>query len=280
MSPSGAGPSALGPSALGRWAAGVVRGNSTATWALLRLFGSRRGADRFFLVYAYFRWADDIVDAPGRDPAKVRAFAAEQRAFRQELPADTGSPAERCLVQALASSADPRLRLAVSTMAEALDFDAGRAAEPLTVLELQAQIRRVGDAYTQALLHATEVRGPVPDPVFLLARAATATHHLRDLLIDQDLGYFNLPRAHAEAHGLPTHGLTAQQLGGYFLARAELIRPLFAQGRRALASLPLRARLLLSLFAWRYERVLDRLIEAHPVRESTVPTAAPSSEAA
>ncbi len=262
----------MSPAALGAWAAGVVRGNSTATWALLRLFGTREGAHRFFLVYAYFRWADDIVDAPGRDPDRVRAFAASQRSLREGLlRGEPGgeSKAERCLALALDSSTDEGLRVAVSTMAEALEFDAGRAKEALTPLELQAQIRRVGDAYTQALLHATEVEGPVPDEVFQLARAATATHHLRDLLLDQQLGYHNLPREHAQAHGLPTHGFTAEQLGGYFHARAELIRPLFARGLAALDPLPLRARLLLRLFAWRYARVLDGLVRGarrNPIR--------------
>jgi phytoene/squalene synthetase len=224
----------------------------------LRLFGTRAGAKRFFLVYAYFRWADDLVDAPERQPARVRAFMKAQlaRLDRGEVGPEL---AERCLGQALAESDDERLAQAVRTMARALDFDASRKGDPIRPDELQAQIRRVGDAYTLALLHAAEVTVPVPSELFLLARAATATHHLRDLLIDQDLGYLNLPQEHAERHGLPVRGFTAAALGPYIRERAEVIRPMFHQGLRASEGLPLRARLLFRLFAWRYRRLLDRL---------------------
>ena len=241
----------------------VVRANSVATWLSLRLFGTRAGARRFFLVYAYFRWADDRVDAPDRQPARVRAFMDEQlaRLDRRDVGPEL---AERCLGQALAESDDERLARAVRTMAEALDFDAGRTGEPIRPDELQEQIRRVGDAYTLALLHAAEVQVPVPEELFLLARAATATHHLRDLLIDQELGYLNLPREHADRHGLPVRGFTDEALKPYVRERAARIRPMFQRGLVACDGLPLRARLLFGLFAWRYRRLLDRL--ARPQR--------------
>jgi phytoene/squalene synthetase len=247
---------------LQRFAAGVVLSNSPATWLLLRVLGTRWGAGRFFLVYAYFRWADDIVDAPGRDPERVQAFMQRQERLTEQLIAGVGEPvepAERCLHQALASSSDPGLVSAVRQMTGALCFDAWRGPEPITAGQLQAQIQRVGDAYTQALLHAAEVSGPVPPAVFLLARAATGTHHLRDLLLDQELGYNNLPVDHARSVGVSAEGLAPRDLGAYVAWRAPGLRAWFDQGLAALPELPWRARLLLRAFAWRYRRKLDRM---------------------
>lgn len=258
----GVGP--MEPRALRRWASQRTRASSPAAWALVRALGTRRGAADFCCVYAYFRWADDLIDTPGRDPQRVRAFAQAQAERVQALvrgrPLASEHPPERALALALTRTDAPRLRQSVLRMTEALGFDARREPTPLSVEALAAQLGRVGDAYTLALLHAAEAPDPVPPGVFALARAATGVHHLRDLRVDLGLGYLNLPAAHAQAHGIRPESFTEAELLPYRLARAPALRAEFAAGLAALGGLgSWRARWLLRAFAWRYLRTLERL---------------------
>lgn len=252
--------------AVWRWASATTRRASPGAWWLVHLLGTPEGARDFDGLYAYFRWADDRIDAPGRDPAATRDFAQAQA---QKVAALTrGEPAallelpERALGEALRGGA-PRLLGAVERMFAALRFDAHRGADPLSPEELDAQLVRVGDAYTLALLHACAAPEPVPAGVFALARAATAVHHLRDLELDLGLGYLNLPAAHAAPLGVDPRAPTPAGLRAYRLARAPAIHAEFERGLAALGGLrswPGRA--LLRAFAWRYQRALRALAPA------------------
>jgi hypothetical protein len=210
---------------------------------VLRLLATRDRFQTFAQVYAYFRWADDIVDAPGRDPREVCAFAAGQ----DELIAGRRPPAtpeEQGLVEALKV---PAVRPAVHSMWSALVFDAARGEEPLAPEALDAQIARVGDAWTLAAAWAAGEDAALPGGVFELARAATRVHTLRDVSVDLTLGYRNFPPS----------ATTDAGMRAWRREMAARARAGFAAGREALPGVRRRrARILLWLMAWRYERVL------------------------
>jgi hypothetical protein len=138
------------------WADRTMRDSAGGLWWMVRLLMPARGAATFIQTYSYFRWADDIVDAPDREPAVVRRFVQQQRALVEDAlsgcPVVTAGPAEEALLQATRSRPGcPRLAASIRTMWAALAFDAGRDTAPITGPELAGQIQRVGDAYTQAL---------------------------------------------------------------------------------------------------------------------------------
>lgn len=214
----------------------------------LRLACPREGYLAFARVYAYFRWADDVVDAPGRDPAAVARFVVSQRALLAGARASSDR-AEHALAAALDGPLGPRLRPAVDRMWAALAFDAARGPAPLPAADLDAQVARVGDAYLHALWVCSGADGAPPAGVLALARAATLVHVLRDLEVDRALGYVNTP---------PEVGPEA--LAEWVAARSDEAAALFAAGIAALPSVrPWRTRWLLAVYAWRYRRVLARI---------------------
>jgi len=93
-----------------------------------------------------------------------------------------------------------------------------------------------------------------------LARAATATHHLRD--IDEDLGlrYCNIPQEAILQYRLDPKRLGSAQRAGYVVERAAEILQWFVKGQRALPLIkPFSARLLFWLFGFLYRRLLLKI---------------------
>lgn len=226
---------------VGAWARATTRRANRFGWWVVWACAPRRGLEAFVRLYAYFRWADDIVDAPGRDPAEVARFVAGQAALRAgERPA--AGPAEAALVEALA--AEPRLRAAADTMAAALAFDARRTSESLAPADAEAQVVRVGDAFLGALWVCLGEPGAPPPELARLARGATRAHLLRDREVDEALGYVNRP---AGPDGRPV------PVAAWAAATAAAARADFAAGRAALSGVGRwRTRLVLRLWAWRY----------------------------
>lgn len=251
-----------------QWADQAMRAHSSVMRAVLFLLLPRAGYVQFVQMYGYFRWADDVIDAPDRERACVDAFVARQRALVTRCLSGDAPQASELPEQALAEAAavgrkHPRFVRAVEGMWSALEADAGRDSAPISPALLSAQIQRVGDAYTDALLACAGVRGAVPESLWLLARAATAAHHLRDLCLDLTLGYRNLPAADAERFGLSPWQFSPEELSPYVLARSALIHRSFVAGSQAISALPSwRTRLLFRLYTYRYRRLLRALQSA------------------
>ncbi|MCB9688727.1 MAG: hypothetical protein H6738_18775 [Alphaproteobacteria bacterium] len=205
------------------------------------------GLRTFAAAWVYFRWADDLVDAPDRDPAEVRRFVADQAALLAGAR-DAARLEEEALVACLADPVrGPAMRTACARMLEALRFDAHRPPRSLAP-ELEAQIARIGDAYATALWAcAHEGRAPtdVPAAACALARAATAAHQVRDLHLDLRLGYDNVPEG--EERG-PT----------WVAARKVEVDARFARWLPGLRGLSWRPRWAFRLLAWKYRVALWR----------------------
>ncbi len=229
----------------------VTRAHNGFGWWALRLLAPERGLRAYEALYAYFRWADDIVDAPGRDVEAVGRFVAAQEALRVGARAAEGLD-EEALDEAL--RLEPRLRGVASVMGQALAFDARRTAAPLSRADLDRQVRRVGDSYLKAVWICLGEPLEPPGGVALLARAATRVHLLRDHRLDLSLGYDNR-QPDGDGAPIPT--------GEWAIALASQAQAEFRSGGDALGSVPRwRTRWLLRLWAWRYRRALPRLVRA------------------
>lgn len=238
------------------WARRAFRVASPSTWLVMRLLAPAAGYRDFARVYAYFRVADDVVDAPGRDAAAVAAFVAAERAWL--VTAAPEGPVARVAL-GLALRDRPALRGPVEGMWASLAFDAARGPGPLPAPVLDAQVRRIADAWLGAFAACL---GFAPTPALgALVAAATATHHLRDLELDATLGYDNVP------DDVPGDHADRAALAGWIAARAAALRPAFAAGLAEARRAPSwRARLLLGLLGRRYRALLDRM--APPGRAS------------
>lgn len=207
-------------------------------------------------VYAWLRWADDVVDAPGRERRATLAFVAHQAALHEgRRPAE--HPWEDALLAALG---DPvhgtALRVAAGEMLEAFAFDATRDARPIRQADLDAQVARVGHASARILWSCAGGPEEPPPPVLLLARAATAAHLLRDHALDHDLGFCNVPIEEMERLGLDPAALPGSALP-WLPVRARVVEAWFREGLDGLRGVhPVRARILVTLLGVRYRRVL------------------------
>ncbi len=221
------------------WASAHLRRANPFVWWAMRAVCPRAGFRAFANVYGYFRWADDIVDAPGRDPARVRGFVVSQLALvHGERPA--AELPEAALLAGLAAA--PALRPAVDRMWEALAFDAHRGPDVLADTELDAQVARVGDAWIDALWWCAGAGTPPPG-AREAARAATLVHVLRDRDVDRALGYRNGPDDPAWA-----------------AAGAAEAERRFVVGEAAIRGAGTwRARLLVRALVWKYRRTLRRI---------------------
>ena len=100
----------------------------------------RRKFQHFVCIYSYFRWADDIVDAPQREEQEIKSFCIQQKKLldKQREP-------EHILEHALYHSlSDPMIGDSLQeiclTMFASLSFDAHRPSFVLSKQELQQQI--------------------------------------------------------------------------------------------------------------------------------------------
>lgn len=217
----------------------------------VRLCCSRRGAEAFTTLYAYFRWADDRVDAPNRDPAAVRRFVEDQATLLRGRR-EAVHPFEQHLTRVLRGPLGPGLSPAVLGMWEALRFDSERGERALLAEELTAQVVRVGDAWMVALWVCLECGEALPDDLRELSRAASLVHVLRDRELDRSLGYLNTPPG--------TN--TPAAMSAWVRERAGEAESRFERGLVALGTVrSWRARVLMTLLVWRYRATLRRVLE-------------------
>ncbi len=227
-----------------------MRRSNPSAWWLMRLFAAPAGHRRFCLVYACFRWADDIVDAPGRAADHVRPFVERQRERVGDAVEPQEGLARRCLEIALSEC--PALGAAVSGMWDALSWDAHRGSEPHARAEIEAQIGRIGDAYARGLIASLECEAT--PAIFEAARAATGVHQVRDVWIDRDLGYCNVPAE--DLAGIEWAKATGGDLAPWVKARCGAMIIALDHAAAGLGGVrPLRAWVVLRLYIWKYRRL-------------------------
>lgn len=227
---------------------------------LLRLSCPPAGRRAFQQVYAYFRVLDDRADAPGALPAQAAAAVARHLALLDgAAPCD---PVEAALAEVRAGPLGPAMGPAIEGMGAAIAWDARRRGRSCTQAELEAQITRIGDAYLRALWVCSGARGPLPEDLCWLSRAATGAHQLRDLEEDLGLGYLNVPvEALAELglEGVPAASLDRSRLAPWIAARCVALDRAFDRGEAHLPAVrPLRCRTLITAFSHRYRWLLAR----------------------
>jgi phytoene/squalene synthetase len=62
-----------------------AKASNLTAYLLVRLFTKADRRDYLFLIYAYFRWIDDMVDSPGTSKEEKERFIEQQRGFLANL---------------------------------------------------------------------------------------------------------------------------------------------------------------------------------------------------
>ena len=258
-------------------AAFITAAASKQTYYTIRLLVDRPLIQDAFRAYAYFRWVDDVLDAPGgTQPAQRKAtpsnrldFIGRQQAllqsfYRGEIPPDL-YPEERMLAELVQNDAGehPGLQSYLCNMMAVMEFDASRRGRIITQAELTEYSRLLSTAVTDALYYFIGHDDPPPnhEARYLPVTAAHITHMLRDTLEDAQVGYFNVPREYLQSHDIIESDFTSQAYRKWVCQRAGLARGYFKTGRQSLTQVrSLRCRLAAYAYMARFEWVL-RAIE-------------------
>ena len=202
--------SGRGPASSAALARAITRRASAQTYLTIRLLVDRGRADDAFRAYAYFRWVDDVLDAPTHDRAARQQFLSRQKKVLEGLLAGVIPayllPEEQMLADVLAGRRDrhPGLRSYLERMMAVMDFDAGRRGRLISGPELAGYSQLLACAVMDAIGYFIGHDHVYPDGAARLQAVigAHVIHMLRDTADDLEAGYFNVPRAVLEAQRL------------------------------------------------------------------------------
>jgi phytoene/squalene synthetase len=252
-----------------RLAAKLTRQASKQTYYIFRLFADRDRLNQAYRSYAYFRWVDDILDAPAGSQEEKIAFAQRQRGLLNDLyqgvtPLDLNPP-EEFLVDLVQSDPDPEsgLYLYLDNMMQVMEFDAGRRGKEISQEQLDHYVQDLAVAVTEVLhyLIGHDQPGTQTEDRYHAVNGAHITHMLRDALDDAQNGYYNIPGKYLREHQITAFDVGTEAYRDWVCARVVLAREYFKTGRAYLSRLQnIRTKLAGFAYTARFEWML-RTIE-------------------
>jgi phytoene/squalene synthetase len=232
------------------------------------LLADRDLVDDCLGAYAYFRWADDIIDLTLQADAERQVFIEHQRDLVRSLYAghlpEQLTPEERMLADLIAGDRGPEsgLRSFIDEFLWVLAFDARRDGVLVGRAELEEYTRRLAIAVMDGIQYfiGNRIAYPKPPERLLAVTGAHITHMLRDMRTDIAAGIINLPREDVEAQGIDPADSGSDAFRAWVKDKVAEARRLFRDGRGYIENLDvLRCKLAGIWYCARFERVLDTI---------------------
>jgi phytoene/squalene synthetase len=242
--------------------------------------------DDFYQAYAYFRWADDIVDAPAsvdaaasvgasasndvssRSDAERIAFIKRQRElidrlYRNQRPDDL-TPEEEMVANLISHDRgeNSRLQSFIRNMFAIIEFDAYRKGRLISQAELTWYSDCLAKSVTDGIQYfvGNGHSYPATEDRYQAAIAAHIAHLLRDTFLDTADGFINIPREYLETHGISPEDVDSPPFRAWVRGRVELARGYFREGKRYLDEQDgLRCKIVGYSYCARFEGVLDTI---------------------
>jgi phytoene/squalene synthetase len=252
-----------------RLARSITWASSKQSYLTARLLADRDLADDCLRAYAYFRWADDMIDLELSGQAERTAFIDKQKSlidalYRGERP--TGLSAEECMLADLIAhdrSSESGLASFIRNFMAVIAFDAHRQGRLASQAELQAYTHCLSTAVMEGLQYFIGNDQPYPQTQdrTLAATGAHITHMLRDLCEDLPAGLINIPEEILETHDIAMKEFKDNEaLRLWVREQVALARDCFRQGKSYIDSLDvLRCKLAGVWYCARFEFVLDQI---------------------
>lgn len=246
----------------------ITRNSSKQSYYTALLMVDKGMEDDCCRAYAYFRWADDVIDEGCQTQFQRLAFIQRQTDLVNGLckgqQFDDLTPEEKLIADLIDSERDEscKLRSYVRNFLAILEFDAERKGRLISQDELVWYSERLGVAVTDAIQHFIGHDQPYPDDErrYLAATAAHIVHMLRDLLGDIQEGYINIPREYFSEQGIAPQDIASPALRAWVRGQVKLARLYFAEGKEYLDDLDvLRCKLAGHLYCLRFEGVMDAI---------------------
>ncbi|HEX9016740.1 MAG TPA: squalene/phytoene synthase family protein [Chloroflexota bacterium] len=254
----------------------ITRAASKQTYYTIRFLVDRERVDDAYRAYAYFRWVDDVLDAPGcSEDLGSAAVSAERTSFLDQQQSllhrclrgarpRAANAQEQMLVDLLQHNAgnDAGLRAYVQNMMLVMEFDVRRRGRLVSRTELDQYTRWLAVAVTEAM-HFFIGNGaytPHDETRYLAVSGAHIAHMLRDARDDLQAGYYNVPREVLEDAQIGPGDVESEAYRAWVKSRVATARACFAAGRDYLSRVEsFRSRLAGLAYMARFELVLDTI---------------------
>lgn len=246
----------------------ITRSNSKQSYYTTRLLVDKKLVDDCYRAYAYFRWADDIVDVATKSKEARISFIRRQREvinrlYKHNIP-DNLTPEEKMVADLICHDRGENsgLHSFIHNFLSILEFDAQRKDRQISQSELTWYSNCLAKSVTDAIQFFVGNGFPYPkaDNQYLAATAAHITHMLRDMSNDVADGYINIPYEYLEAHHIDLEDMDSPQFRAWVQDRVALARAYFQEGKRYLDGLDvLRCKIAGYWYCARFECVLDAI---------------------
>ena len=246
----------------------ITRARSKQTYYTALLMVDKGLTNDFCRGYAYFRWADDVVDVSSQSRDDGISFIRRQselieRLYRNSRPDDL-TPEEEMVADLICHDEEENsgLQSFIRNLLAVLEFDACRKGRLITQQELTSYSNRLGKSVTDGLQYFIGNGHPYPaaDNRCLAATAAHITHMLRDMVPDTADGYINIPCEYLEGHSIGPEDVDSPPFRAWVRGRVEQGRQYFREGKGYLDQLDvLRCKIVGYWYCARFEGVLDAI---------------------
>ncbi len=247
----------------------ITWAGSKQSYLIARFLADRDLSDDCLRAYAYFRWADDMIDIVLLNDEDRSVFIERQKAlidrlYRGEHP-DGLSAEEAMLADLIAHDRLPASGLGsfIHNFMAVIEFDAHRHGRIANRQELAAYTTCLATAVMDGIQYFIGNGHPYPKtPDRNLAVAgAHITHMLRDMLEDFSVGLVNIPAEDLQAYDIAVKELNGEPFRLWVREQVRLARHCFREGKTYIDSLDLlRCKLAGVWYCARFECVLN-LIE-------------------
>jgi len=218
------------------------------------------------LLYAYLRRVDDFIDNTSIDKTEKKEFLTGQsnkiKSFYDKKTSETKNSFEQAISEVIGYDIKngSKLRIVIKKMFEVFDFDIKRKNTIPDFEGLNEYSKKIGDAYTRALLFFLAPSLQYKEEYSISAYASHQVHLLRDFLIDKENGYFNISKEEIKKYHIKENLIQDKAFSCWLKDKIENIKSLFIEGKKTFSEIPiLKVRLTGHLYCSRYERVVRQI---------------------
>lgn len=253
----------------------ITRKCSKQSYYIARLLVDKDLKDDCLRAYAYFRWADDVIDISAQTAEERIDFIERQKdlidaCYASKRP-DHLTPEEGMIADLIANDRGENsgLQSFIRSFITVLDFDARRKGQYIDQTELTWYSQTLGKAVTDAIQYFIANDCPYQDSPhrYKAATAAHISHMLRDMCDDVHDGFINLPREWLDARSFNSEAANREDINlknrylcDWVQNQVVLARAYFKEGKDYLDSLNvLRCQIAGYWYCARFECLLDAI---------------------
>lgn len=262
----------------------ITKSSSRQTYLTARLLADRDLVDDCMRAYAYFRWADDIIDISLQSSVDRTTFITRQKLLIDNLylgkrPMDI-SPEEEMLADLVAHDRSPNsgLRSFILNFMAVIEFDAMRKGRMISRRELSNYTAWLATAVMDGIQYFIGNGHPYPKTMdrTLAVVGAHLVHMLRDTLEDVPAGYINIPIEEIQNRGICVGDSDSEPFRTWVREQVENAQACLQAGKSYIERLDvLRCKLAGAWYCARFEWFLNeikrdgyRLRDAYPERQA------------